>query len=153
VQYRLYNPDDFEALYALEEICFQPPFRFGRPYMRSAMGRKNAATWIAKDEDAAMAGFAIVHWENRRGGVRAYLETLEVRPDLRGKGTGGELLRRTEESARAAGAEVMDLHVDAENGAAISIYKAHGFERIGRVEGYYPEGRAAEVYAKRLKGG
>ena len=82
----------------------------------------------------------------------AYLETLEVRLDLRGGGTGGELLRRCEESARAAGAETMGLHVDAENGAAIGLYRAHGFERQGRVERYYPQGRAAEVYAKRLTG-
>jgi ribosomal protein S18 acetylase RimI-like enzyme len=42
--------------------------------------------------------------------------------------------------------------VDAENEAAIGLYRAHGFERQGRVEGYYPEGRAAEVYVKRLTG-
>jgi ribosomal-protein-alanine N-acetyltransferase len=151
VQYRPYKPEDFDALYALEEVCFQPPFRFGRRYMRSVVVREDAAAWIAEDE-GAMAGFAIVHWENRRGGVRAYLETLEVRPDLRGKGTGGELLRRCEESARAAGAETMGLHVEAENGAAIALYRAHRFELQGREEGYYPEGRAAEVYVKRLAG-
>jgi ribosomal-protein-alanine N-acetyltransferase len=151
MEYRPYRAEDFEALYSLEEACFQAPFRFGRRYMRSVVARKDAATWIAEDE-GAIAGFAIVYWEIRRGGVRAYLETLEVKPELRGRGTGGELLRRCEESARAAGAEAMDLHVDEENGAAIGLYRAHGFERHGRVEGYYPEGRAAEVYAKRLTG-
>jgi ribosomal protein S18 acetylase RimI-like enzyme len=80
----------------------------------------------------------------------AYLETLEVRLDLRGRGAGGELLRQCEESARVAGAVAMELHVDTENGAGIGLYRAHGFERQGRVEGYYPEGRAAEVYVKRL---
>jgi len=152
VQYRLYKPEDFDALYALEEACFQPPFRFGRRYMRSVVGRADAATWIAEDEDGALAGFAIVHWEQRHGEMRAYLETLEVRPELRGQGTGGELLRRCEESARAAGAETMGLHVDAENEAAIGLYRARGFELRGREEGYYPEGRAAEVYAKSLAG-
>jgi ribosomal protein S18 acetylase RimI-like enzyme len=150
VQYRHYKTGDFEALYELEEACFQPPFRFGRRYMRGVVGRKDSATWIAEDEDGAIAGFAIVHWEQRRGGVVAYLETLEVRPKLRGRRTGGELLRRCEDSARAAGAEVLDLHVDADNGAAIGLYRAHGFERQGRVENYYPEGRAAEVYVKSL---
>ena len=29
MKYRPYKPEDFEALYALEEACFQPPFRFG----------------------------------------------------------------------------------------------------------------------------
>ncbi len=151
MQYRPYRPEDFEALYALEEACFQPPFRFGRRYMRSLVRRANAATWIA-EEEGTIAGFAIVHWEKRRGRVRAYLETLEVRPELRGRGTGGELLRRCAASAREAGAVVMGLHVDAENEAAIGLYQAHGFERQGRVEGYYPEGRAAEVYVKRLTG-
>jgi len=55
-----------------------------------------------------------------------------------------------EESARAAGVDSLWLHVDLENDAAIGLYKTHGFERQGRVEGYYPEGRAAEVYAKRV---
>jgi ribosomal-protein-alanine N-acetyltransferase len=149
VEYRLYKAEDFEALYALEEACFQPPFRFGRRYMRRLVGREDAATWIAEDE-GGIAGFGVVLWENARGGVVAYLETLEVRPDLRGRGTGGELLRRCEESARTAGAETMGLHVDAENGAAIGLYQAHGFERQGRVERYYPQERAAEVYVKRL---
>jgi ribosomal protein S18 acetylase RimI-like enzyme len=117
--------------------------------MRSLMRRENACKWIAEDE-GAIAGFSIVHWEQKRGGLIAYLETLEVSPELRGRGTGGELLRRCEESARAAGAESVWLHVDAENAAAIGLYRAHGFERQGRVEGYYPEGRTAEVYAKRL---
>ena len=118
--------------------------------MRSVVRREDSASWVAEDEDGAMAGFAIVHWEDRHGGVRAYLETLEVRPELRGMGTGGELLRRCEESARAAGAQTMGLHVDAENEAAIALYRANGFELQGREEGYYPEGRAAEVYVKKL---
>jgi ribosomal protein S18 acetylase RimI-like enzyme len=150
--YRSYMPEDFDALYALEEACFQPPFRFGRRYMRSVVTRQDAATWIAEDHNGALAGFAIVRWESLSGSVRAYLETLEVSPDLRGQGTGGELLRRCEESARAAGADAMGLHVDAENEAAIALYRAYGFELIGREEGYYPQGRAAEVYAKKLTG-
>jgi hypothetical protein len=32
--YRRYLPEDFNALYAIEEACFQQPFRFGRRYMR-----------------------------------------------------------------------------------------------------------------------
>jgi ribosomal-protein-alanine N-acetyltransferase len=152
VQYRPYKPEDFEALYALEEVCFQQPFQFGRAYMRSLLRRNDAATWIAEDEHGIMAGFAIVHWGNRRGGVKAYLETLEVSPEIRGKGIGGGLLRLCEESARTAGAKEVWLHVDAENDAAMGLYRKHGFERQGRVERYYPEGRAAEVYAKKLTG-
>jgi len=90
-------------------------FRFGRRYMRGVVGRKNAPRGLRRTKAAQWQGFAIVHWEHRRGGVRAYLETLEVRRFAE-QGTGGELLRRCEDSARAAGAEVLELHVDAENG-------------------------------------
>ncbi len=97
-----------------------------------------------------MAGFAVVLWEKVEGDQIAYLETLEVSPAMRGQGVGGGLLRRCEESARSAGAETIGLHVDAENAVAIGLYRAHGFELQGRVERYYPQGRAAEVYVKRL---
>ena len=42
----------------------------------------------------------------------------------RGRGIGGELLGRAEDSARAAGAHSIWLHVDAENSAAIRLYEA-----------------------------
>ena len=30
MNYRLFEPDDFDELYAIEEMCFQPPLRFSR---------------------------------------------------------------------------------------------------------------------------
>ena len=57
----------------------------------------------------------------------AYIQTLEVLPERRGRGVGGELLRRIEGSARAAGAQSIWLHVDAENAAAIRLYERHGY--------------------------
>ena len=93
--YRFYSAEDFAQLYAIEEACFQPPFRFGRGYMRQLVNRSNAVTWIA-EEDGRMAGFAIVEWMRERGGLTAYIQTLEVAPEFRGRGIGGELLRRME---------------------------------------------------------
>ena len=37
--YRLYQPGDFAALYAVEELCFEPPFRFSRAYMRQLIAK------------------------------------------------------------------------------------------------------------------
>jgi ribosomal-protein-alanine N-acetyltransferase len=61
---------------------------------------------------------------------------------------GGELLRRMEASACAAGAEAIWLHVDEENAGAIRVYERHGFQPGGREEGYYGRGKAALIYAK-----
>lgn len=142
---RPYIAADFEALYALEEACFPPPFRFDRRYMRKQVSSSEGATWVT-EENGRLRGFAIVEWVE---GV-AYIQTIEVDPALRGQGIGARLLDRMEDSARAAGAVVIWLHVDAENAAAIRLYEASGYRRQGKEEKYYPQGRAALIYAKRL---
>lgn len=175
--YRLYTPQDFAALYAIEELCFEPLFRFGRWTMRQFAGRSNAATWLA-EEDGALRGFAIVEWTERKlrlcgGGpsprgcknvvpgdgpslpecksrVTAYIQTIEVAPEARRRGIGRALLGHIEDSALAAGAEWIRLHVDAENADAIRLYEAQGYHCQGRRENYYPLGRAALIYLKRL---
>lgn len=147
--YRPYTPSDFAALYAIEEACFQPPLRFDRAYMRQLVGAVNSATWIA-EEDGRMAGFAIVEWDTTALGVLAYIQTIEVAPEHRGRGAGGELLRRVEASALTAGAHAIWLHVDAENAAAIQLYESHGYKREGREENYYPRRRPALIYVKSL---
>ncbi|MFZ1086090.1 MAG: N-acetyltransferase [Terracidiphilus sp.] len=147
--YRLYQPDDFPQLYALEERCFEPPDRFSRRYLRSLVSRDQAATWIA-EENERLTGFAIVVWAQRKSGISAYIQTLEVAPDARRGGVGRELLLRIEASARAAGATLIGLHVEAANAAAIHLYETQGYRCEGRRENYYPEGRPALIYTKRM---
>jgi ribosomal-protein-alanine N-acetyltransferase len=149
VNYRPYHPDDFAALYAIEEICFQPPFRFPRRHMRRLLESPGTITWIA-EEDAKMAGFAIADFEWETGGIVAYIQTLEVLPATRGRGIGSELLRLLEDSARERGAKSIWLHVESQNGNAIRLYEAHGYASEGRHDRYYPQGRAALMYRKAL---
>jgi len=149
VLFRPYKPEDFTALYAIEERCFQSPLCFSRRYMRQLVNSTHAATWIA-EEDGRMAGFAIVQWAEEAVGVIAYIQTIEVAPEQLRQGIGGELLRRIEESARSAGAQAIWLHVDAQNAAAIHLYEANGYRSEGREENYYTRGRAALIYGKPL---
>jgi len=82
----------------------------------------------------------------------AYIQTLEVAPEQRGHGVGGELLRLIEGSARAAGAQLIWFHVDAENAGAIRLYEGTATSsRQGR--DYYAKGRAALIYGKPLESG
>ncbi len=148
--YRLYRPQDFAALYAIEESCFAPPLRFGRAYMRQLIHSDHAATWIA-EEDGSMAGFAIVEWSKETAGTVGYIQTIEVTPGQRGRGIGGELLRRAEGSARQQGARFLWLHVHEGNPAAIRLYQAHGYRRTGKRQNYYARGQAALVCVKRLE--
>jgi ribosomal protein S18 acetylase RimI-like enzyme len=147
VLYRLYTPEDFGALYAIEEICFKPPLRFGRAMMRWLIYRPNSATWIA-ERDGEMAGFGLCEWSWEAGETVAYIHTIEVAPALRGQGMGGELLTRMEASAHEAGAGLIRLHVDEKNTGAIHLYQAHGYLCVGREESYYGPWRAALKYSK-----
>ena len=149
--YRLYQPADFAALYAVEELCFQPPLRFPRATMRSLVNSPNAATWIA-EENAELIGFAVIEWEAERNTDTriAYIQTVEVTPDSRRLGVGDELLRRVEDSARAVGAQTIWLHVDEQNFAAIRLYERRGYAPQGREEHYYARRRPALIYSKPL---
>lgn len=149
MNYRLFQPEDFAALYSIEEVCFLPPHQFSRGYMRQLIRQSDAATWIA-EEGNRMVGFGLVQWTQDEVGVLAYVQTLEVLPEVRGRGVGGELLRRLEGSVRAAEARFIWLHVDAENRSAIRVYEKHAYQEQGKERDYYGPGKAALVYAKKL---
>jgi len=145
----VYKPEDFDQLYALEEMCFAPPSRFSRRYMRHLVSGSNMVTWIA-EEAGQMAGFAIVEWMNEQGVMTAYIQTIEVAAEARSRGVGSELLNRIESSAQLAGARLIWLHVEVANEGAIRLYEAQGYSCVGRKENYYPLGHAALIYQKRL---
>jgi ribosomal protein S18 acetylase RimI-like enzyme len=149
MHYRLYLPEDFPALYDLEELCFSPPQRFSRSLMRQLLQRKHSATWIAEDH-GIMTGFAIVAWEKEDGELLAYIQTIEVTPSHRSRGIARTLLARAESSAQAAGATLIWLHVDEENLPAVSLYEARRYKCVGREEDFYAPGQAALLYAKAL---
>jgi ribosomal-protein-alanine N-acetyltransferase len=151
MNFRLYQPGDFEQIYAIEEHCFQPPLRFSRAYIRGLMNNSSAATWVA-EEAGALAGFGIIEWLRDPSGATAYVETLEVAENWRNRGIGAELLRRMEESASNSGVGIVWLHVDVKNAAAIRLYEAHGYVAHGREEDYYGQDRPALIYAKPLTG-
>lgn len=157
MHYRLYGPADFPQLYAIEQLCFQPPFRFPRRYMQQLVSSRDSATWLAESrlaesnpaKDAPqMTGFAIVEWSSESETTIAYIQTLEVAPAHRQRGIATELLRRLETSAITAGASAIGLHVAETNAAAIHLYQAHGYQPQGRKENYYAEGIHALTYLK-----
>src|ERR1700684_3731676 len=159
MNYRLYQAADFAQLYAVEEVCFDAPFRFSRALMRKLIANPNSATWIAEqdiakenagEENKRLSGFAIVDWATVPKGTVAYIQTIEVNPTSRRQGIASELLRLSEVSALVVGATAIWLHVDVENTAAMHLYEGRGYARKGREEHFYARNRAAFIYAKSL---
>jgi ribosomal-protein-alanine N-acetyltransferase len=150
VRYRPYTAADFVALYAIEELCFQPPIRFSRRFLRRLADSSYTTTWIA-EEDGQVAGFSISDCSRIHGGVMAYIETVEVLPAMQGRGIGSELLRRIEHSARQCGANAIWLHVDSQNSGAVRLYESQGYACEGRKDNYYAHGRDALIYRKAIE--
>jgi ribosomal protein S18 acetylase RimI-like enzyme len=58
-------------------------------------------------------------------------------PERRGRGVGRTLLEWAQQSARAAGAEGIDLQVTIDNPRARALYQRLGFRAEGEREGFH----------------
>lgn len=84
--------------------------------------------------DGRAVGLAYLsyQWTLEHGGRIAWLEELYVRPEGRGRGIGGELLRAALAHAAAAGCLAMDLEVEEAHARAASLYRRAGFVALRR---------------------
>jgi ribosomal-protein-alanine N-acetyltransferase len=142
---REYRAGDWEAMYALDLICFEPPFRFSRRTMRGFAEARNAITLLA-DSGGVLVAFCVVQLEERVG----YVVTLDVAPQWRRKGLAARLMTEVEARAGALGAENMALHVFTGNAGAIHFYEKLGYGRVGIAEGFYGRDVDAFVYVKNV---
>jgi len=150
IQLREYTKRDLEAIFALDEVCFEPPFRFSARAMKQFAEARNALTVIAENETGEIAGFCIGHVERAGKGLRAYVVTLDVAPDYRRRGLARQMLRRIEQQTIASGCNSIELHVSVDNEGAIAFYEREGYVRSHIVKSFYGLGRHAYVYQKAL---
>lgn len=82
----------------------------------------------------APAGYALVcyGWSIEYGGLDAYLDELYLRPAVRGRGIGGDVLQSLSHYLAEKGAGALALEVDYDNEAAIRTYERSGFQARGR---------------------
>lgn len=83
----------------------------------------------------------------------AEILTLAVRPEMRRDGIGARLVKTALAKVAAAGAQAMFLEVAEKNAAAIGLYAAAGFTRIGRRRDYYAPGAHALAMRRLLNSG
>jgi ribosomal protein S18 acetylase RimI-like enzyme len=84
---------------------------------------EDAKIALVAENDDRVVGFALARLKGPRLG---YLSDLYVAPDARRTGIASALVREAVERCRAAGAEVLELDVQAENAAARSVYEHWG---------------------------
>jgi [ribosomal protein S18]-alanine N-acetyltransferase len=99
-------------------------------------------------DTVGLVGYAGVSVVGGRGDAEANVHTIGVDPGWQGKGIGRALLRALLARADEFAAPVF-LEVRTDNEAAIGLYEAHGFTRIGMRRRYYwPSGADAYTMAR-----
>jgi ribosomal-protein-alanine N-acetyltransferase len=126
---------DLEALFQLDQACFEPDIAYTRGQLRDLLSRPHAVGLVA-EVNGALAGFAIGH----RTGGRGHVVTLDVAGGRRRQGVGRELMRRLVDRLESAGARLIRLEVDLRNGGAIRFYERLGFRETRTLRDYYGDG-------------
>ena len=150
MELRGFRPSDLDALVALDDVCFDPPFRFSRSAMRSFVQARNARVTIAEATDGSLAGFCVLHLQHAKPDVVGYIVTLDVAAEYRRRGLAGELMDRAEAEALEAGCSAVALHVFTGNATAIRFYERRGYVFSHRAAAFYARGVDALVYHKEL---
>lgn len=117
--------EDAEALAALHAAAFERPWSTAE--FATLLDSPGALALVLPD------GFILI----RAVAGEAEIVTLAVSPSARRAGLGRRLVETATAAALAAGAETMFLEVAEDNDAALGLYRALGFETVGRRRGYY----------------
>lgn len=128
----LFDParDDIAALAALHKTSFADAW--DGPAIRALLDTPGTFAFHHAD------GFVLA----RAAGGEAEILTLAVDPSARGQGLGRRLMQAAAGRAAELGAEALFLEVGHDNPAALALYGALGFQRVGLRKAYYGSGDA-----------
>ena len=119
------EPASASDIAAFDAYTYEPPYDFYNGEDDPVQDPERY--FAARDEQGMLVGF--FYYDVRDTTVEI---GLGLRPDLTGRGLGGEFLRRGIDFARShVGAERILLNVAAFNERAITIYERAGFLRTG----------------------
>lgn len=127
------RPDDLDAIMAIEQRSF-PTDAWSRDTMASELASPHGR-YLVDERGGAIVGYGGVR--ALQGGADADIQTIALLAEVRGQGRGRGLLRALLQAAADRGALEVFLEVRADNPPAEGLYRAEGFEEIGRRPRYY----------------
>ncbi|MGA8869494.1 MAG: N-acetyltransferase [Candidatus Acidiferrales bacterium] len=153
---REYRAQDFERLYEIDQLCYEPAIAYSRREVRNYLRFPGANCVVAeagaaantkkKFHESSIAGFCVTAHEDDWG----YIITIDVLEAYRRHGLGSQLLAEAERRLAANGAREIALDTAVNNAAAIAFWQRHGYRILGTRKGYYPGGVDAYAMAKKL---
>ena len=153
---RPFQKQDFDTLWRIDQICFDPLLAYSRPELAIYMRRPGSFTLVADSDQKAVSqdpqpvssiiGFIVAEVRRSAG----HIITIDVLPESRRSGVGSALLQAAEAQLRQSGAKIVDLETPVDNAGAIQFYKRKGYFVEKTVPGYYSNHLDALVMRKQL---
>jgi ribosomal-protein-alanine N-acetyltransferase len=121
---------DVPSLTELERVCFTDPWTAAG--IRETIQYETARAFVAEDQNQ-IVGYVMA----RISGEEGEILDLAVRPELRRRGIGRQLLLSVWNALGSEGVRELYLEVRESNCAAIELYRGHGFRPVGLRPRYY----------------
>ncbi|HSZ18822.1 MAG TPA: N-acetyltransferase [Candidatus Acidoferrum sp.] len=148
---RPYQTSDFDALVAMDQLCFPKTIAYGRREMKGYLQSEGSYCIVAEITAPAnpkmLAGFILTE----RSGEFAHVITLDVLEPFRRQSIGSLLLQSAEQEADSHGVACMYLETATTNKAAIALWRKHGYRESGTIENYYGRGQNAIEMMKPIR--
>jgi [ribosomal protein S18]-alanine N-acetyltransferase len=129
---RAYQPDDFDALYKLDQSCFPRGIAYSKTTLRYYLALSSAQCLLAVQKDD-IAGFILCE----RDGPLAHIITLDVAEAHRRSGVGSLLLNAAEKNLSAQGVRTVFLETAVNNQAAVNFWSRHLYIKEAILKRYY----------------
>jgi [ribosomal protein S18]-alanine N-acetyltransferase len=161
---RLYQPDDFETLYEIDQACYASDVAYSRSDLRAYLGFLGSECIVAEVQresdstankgrpskrdkgEAGIVGFCVSAHRDREG----YIITMDVLQEYRRQGVGSALLVEIERRLAALGVRRVGLETGTDNQPAVAFWQRHGYRTRSVRKGYYPRGGDAYSMTKRI---
>jgi [ribosomal protein S18]-alanine N-acetyltransferase len=130
---RGFCPEDFDALFLMDQICFASDIAFSREEFLYYLHHPHGIVRIC-EEARGVAGFVMARVTSRSN---AHVITLDVSPEWRRCGMGTMLMNDLHRELEKRKVERSILEVGVENTPAQCLYQKMGYKTVNTLTGYY----------------
>jgi ribosomal-protein-alanine N-acetyltransferase len=136
IRIREYVPGDFEALFALDQRCFDADTAYSRDDLQAFVAMRDSIAYVA-EQRRKLVGFVIAQRYRAQPAIQARIITLDVAPEAQRKGIATRLMDAAEAKLSEMGVGRVRLEVSVENASAQALYGSRKYAPIGRIPHYY----------------
>ena len=132
VTLRSYEPQDFPALFRVDQTCFPAGISYSKTTLRYFLTLPSADCVVA-EEEKRIVGFVL----SEENPPLAHIITLDVAEKHRRLGVGSAMLAELERNFALRGVRSILLETATDNEAAIAFWKRHGYRVEAVLKRYY----------------